>query len=404
MKKTRNVYHYEYKKCVRAEAKIKKSKLLDACINGNGDLFKEVKSMRKVTSKAADTMDGVKEDIPNHFGNIYKELYNCVDDGEEVVKICEDIEALINVESFDDVMRVTPEEVKKATAKLKPGKGDPSFSFSSDCIKVKSNLLAEQTAAAIMIRSFLVHNHIPQFLLLSTVIPIIKDKFSSISVSKNYRNVCITSLVLKQVNWLIINLFGDVLGFHDLQFAYQPDVSAPMCTWAVLETVNYFLDNGSEVFACSMDKSKAFDLCQFSVLFRKMLRNLSLVFLRLIIYMYIHQFCNVLWGSQVSSGFSIKNGVGQGKILAGFAYCYYCRDLFLLLENSGFGCQINCVFAGAFGYSDDDIFLAPSVLSLQELLKTAEAYCTTAQNMDYSSQLTQTHISQRQKTTDLSQS
>ena len=116
MKKTRNVYHYEYKKCVRAEAKIKKSKLLDACINGNGDLFKEVKSMRKVTPKVADTMDGVKEDIPNHFGNIYKELYNCVDDGEEVVKICEDIEAMINVESFEDVMRVTPEEVKKATA------------------------------------------------------------------------------------------------------------------------------------------------------------------------------------------------------------------------------------------------------------------------------------------------
>ena len=148
-----------------------------------------------------------------------------------------------------------------------------------------------------------------------------------------------------------------------------------MCTWAVLETVNYFLDNGSEVFGCSMDKSKAFDLCQFSVLFRKMMRNLSLVFLRLIIFMYINQFCNVRWGSEVSSSFSIKNGVGQGKILAGFAYCYYCYDLFELLESSNFGCRINSVFTGAFGYSDDDIFLAPSVLSLQELLKIAETYC-----------------------------
>ena len=374
MKKTRNVYHYEYKKCVRAEAKIKKSKLLDACINGNGDLFKEVKAMRKVKQKVADTIDGVTQDIPNHFGSIYKELYNCVEDGDEIIKISEEIESLINVESFEDVMRVTPEEVKKATEKLKAGKGDPTFSFSSDCIKVKSNLLAEQTAT--MIKSFLVHNHIPQFLLLSTLIPIIKDKLASNSVSKNYRSVCITSLVLKQVDWLIINLFGDVLGFHDLQFAYQPDVSAPMCTWAVLKTVSYFLDNGSEVFACSMDKSKAFDLCQFSVLFRKMLRNLSLIFLRLIIFMYIHQFSNVRWGSEISSSFNIKNGVGQGKILAGFAYCYYCYDLFLLLENSGYGCRINSVFAGAFGYSDDDIFLAPSVLSLQELLKTAESYCT----------------------------
>jgi hypothetical protein len=62
LKKTRNVYHYEYKKCVRAEAKIKKSKLLDACINGNGDLFKEVKAMRKVKQKVADTIGGVTQD------------------------------------------------------------------------------------------------------------------------------------------------------------------------------------------------------------------------------------------------------------------------------------------------------------------------------------------------------
>ena len=89
-----------------------------------------------------------------------------------------------------------------------------------------------------------------------------------------------------------------MVGFHDLQFAYQPGISATMCTWAVLETTNYFLENGSDVFGCSMDKSKAFDLCKFSVLFRKMIKNLNLVFLRIIIFMYIHQFSNVSLGLQ----------------------------------------------------------------------------------------------------------
>ena len=166
--------------------------------------------------------------------------------------------------------------------------------------------------------------------------------------------------------------------------------------WPVLETVSYFLDNGSEVFAYSMDKSIAFDLCQFSVLFCKMFRNLSLVFLRLIIYMNIHQFTNVRWGSEISSSINIENGVGQAKMFAGFAYCYYCYDLFLLLKNSGFGSCVSSVFAGAFGYSDDDNFFAPSLLSLQELLKTAESYCTEhVQNMDSSSRLILIHASQR---------
>ena len=118
MKRTRNIYHVEFKKCVKAETKIKKSKLLDTCINGIGDLFQEIKSMRKTKQKVVDTVDGVKGDIPNHFGNIYKELYNCVKDGDEVEKIKEEVENKINVESIDEVKKVTPEEVKKAAAKL----------------------------------------------------------------------------------------------------------------------------------------------------------------------------------------------------------------------------------------------------------------------------------------------
>ena len=130
------------------------------------------------------------------------------------------------------------------------------------------------------------------------------------NISKNYRSVCLTSLVLKQVDWIIIHLYGDNLGFHNLQFAHQPGVSATMFTWAVLETINYFLDNGSEVFGCSMDNSKAFDLCEFSVLFRKMMRNL-----KLIIFMYINQFCNVRWGSEVSSSLASRTGSGRARYL-----------------------------------------------------------------------------------------
>ena len=238
--------------------------------------------MRRTKPKYADTMDGVKNNIPGHFKDIYNELYNCVKDCEEVSKISKDIEELICDKDNYDVNKVTAEEVKKAALLLKPGKGDPSYTFSSDCIKVKSEILAEQTAT--LIRSFLIHGYIPQFMLLSTLVPLVKDKLGSINLSKNYRSVCITSLFLKQFDWITVNLFGDQLCFHELQFAYQPGISANMCTWAVIETISYILKNGSEVFGCSMDKSKAFDLCKFSILFRKMFGKISNVFLRLIIF------------------------------------------------------------------------------------------------------------------------
>ena len=61
MKRSRNVYHVEFKKCKKAK---------DACLNGNGELFKEIKLMRRMKPKQADTIDGVKDNIPNHFKDI----------------------------------------------------------------------------------------------------------------------------------------------------------------------------------------------------------------------------------------------------------------------------------------------------------------------------------------------
>ena len=41
--------------------------------------------MRRTKPVSADKVDGVTEHIPNHFGNIYKELYNSVKDADEVI-------------------------------------------------------------------------------------------------------------------------------------------------------------------------------------------------------------------------------------------------------------------------------------------------------------------------------
>ena len=47
MKKTRNLYHYQIRENRRMAECIKKNAILDACINDKGDVFKEVREMRK---------------------------------------------------------------------------------------------------------------------------------------------------------------------------------------------------------------------------------------------------------------------------------------------------------------------------------------------------------------------
>ena len=138
------------------------------------------------------------------------------------------------------------------------------------------------------IKSFIIHGHISLYLLLSTLVLIVKNKLTSQNVSKNYRAIALSSLLLKVLDWIILCLYGDSLSFHDLQFAYQENCSTTMCTWGAIETVGFFLRNGGEVFSCLMDNSKAFDKVRFSILFWKLLSpSLPGIFYRILLFTYI---------------------------------------------------------------------------------------------------------------------
>ena len=174
-------------------------------------------------------MDGVNGNISDHFRDIYKNLYNSVDDADEMNDIKEDVEANLNHTELYEVNKVTPAIIKEAAKNLKDDKSDPVYLFSSDCIKNGTERLYELLALAI--QSFLIHGHLSMFLLLATLIPLIKDKLGSINSSKNYRSIAISSLVLKRFDWIILILYGTALGLDELQFAYQPGCSTNMCSW-----------------------------------------------------------------------------------------------------------------------------------------------------------------------------
>ena len=88
MKRSRNIYHYQHRKCMRSEESIRKNKLIEACLsNSGGNISKEIKSMRRVKQLVATSVAGVKENIPNHFKDMYSQLYKSVDDAENMARV-----------------------------------------------------------------------------------------------------------------------------------------------------------------------------------------------------------------------------------------------------------------------------------------------------------------------------
>ena len=132
-----------------------------------------------------------------------------------------------------------------------------------------------------------------------------------------------------------------------------------MCTWAALETIDYFLKNGTEVFTCATDMSMAFDLTLHSLMFGKMIdAGLCPIFVRFLIFIYVNHLANVKWNGDLSTSFTVKNDCGQGKVLAAITYRMYCEELFTTLKRKQSGCWIEGYYRG-----DDKWLLAPSLIS-----------------------------------------
>ena len=375
MKMTRNRYHLILRKKKRLLEKMKRDNMLSSCLNNDNNIFKEIKKTRRCAPNPSSTIDGISEDIPGYLANRYEKLYNGVDDKSNLAQLGAALEDMIDDRSEYYIQLITPNAVKAAARRLKPAKTDPIVAITSDFFINALDRL--YLILAECLKSYITHAHVSQFLLTSMMIPLIKDKLGDTGSSDNYRSIAISSLIMKIYDLVILSVFGEYLELDDLQFGYQTEISTTMCTWLAVETISHYQRNGSEVFSCLMDMSKAFDMVQHSTLFKKLLnQGMPPIIVRYILATYRKQQANVNWNGTKSDYFNIGNGVKQGAILSAVLYCVYTNDLFRELRRMNIGCRIGGEYVGVLGYADDLFLISPTMDGLQDMLTACERYAS----------------------------
>ena len=125
--------------------------------------------------------------------------------------------------------------------------------------------------------------------------------------------------------------FTDYLSTSDYQFGFKRKSSTSHAIHCLKESINYYTQNGSNVFCSFLDASKAFD---------RLVHAGLLIFLNIIIYWYSDLQCRVRWGETLGEGFGISAGVRQGGILTPTFYCIYVDELVQILSQAGIGSHI----------------------------------------------------------------
>ena len=154
---------------------------------------------------------------------------------------------------------------------------------------MKSSMRFKVTLSLLM-SCMLSHGYYANELLCATVIPIPKNTRGNLTSSDNYRGISLCNSICKLFDIIFIDKCGSTLATSNLQFAFKANHSTDLCTGMLIETVNHFLENDSEVYGCLLDASKAFDKVHYGKLFEILIsRNVPIDIVRFLLDVYVRQ-------------------------------------------------------------------------------------------------------------------
>lgn len=371
MSKTRSYFKYIFRKCKNhstcASADTLANKLLGKC---DKDFWKEVSKINSDRSTVADVVNNTSgtQEIADMWGNHFSTILNSSTDNSKKIHVLQALES-----NHDEFERFTVCDVIKAMKSLKNGKSSGMDSVSSEHLKYADDKLC--VLLSILFNAMIIHNYIPDAMLDTIIVPIIKDKRGDISDQDNYRPLALTCVVSKLFEFVILHRYEPFLRTTANQFGFKQGLSTDICIFSLKQIIDFYNVHSTPVYACYLDASKAFDKLNHWHLFYKLIhRGIHILVVRILLYLYVHQKYCVRWSNCYSKSFYVSNGAPQGRILSPSFFNVYMDDLSILLSNSKIGCMFNGTRINHLFYADDTVILASSPSSLQSLLDVCTVY------------------------------
>ena len=136
----------------------------------------------------------------------------------------------------------------------------------------------------------------------------------NLSSADNYRPIAVTCSLSKVFELMILDRHKHILDTTANQFGYKPKHGTEFCIFVVKQVIDYYKSNGSPVYLCFLDLSKAFDRVDHSLLITKLMsRQVPSIIIRILQTWYATQSFIVQWGNCWSAPSTVTNGVHRGE-------------------------------------------------------------------------------------------
>ena len=378
MKKSRSCFKRVIRQCKRdTDRNVANSIAKHLLCKDDKGFWKEIKKINNGNQVSlANCIDGISghDNIANKWKTHFSNILNSSKDTSSKRYVLDKLQDRSKL-SF---VRFTAEEVAESIKDLKNGKTSGLDLLYGEHFKyahAKVNVLL-----ALVFNCMIIHSFMPDSIMDTILVPLVKDKKCSLSDSDNYRPLAITCVASKILELLILERYSYLLQSTDNQFGFKRKHATDLCVFTLKQVIEYYRSLNSAVHICFLDASKAFDKVNHWKLFEKLLyRNVPYIIVRLLMVWYCTQIFYVRWGSTLSTGFNVSNGVRQGGILSPILFNVFMNDLSVQLNGVKTGCHINDVPYNHLFYADDSVLLAPTPFALQKLLDICDQFAKTCE-------------------------
>ena len=331
--------------------------------------WNKIRQIRSSDSKRLFEVNGKKTsaDIAKEFGDNFNSLLN-----NPVIKRNTDDGRIVPEPDGQEIAVLTVEDIASAIDKLKENKAaDPSALVSEHIIYADSSQLHSWMRN--FYNTILQKQEAHKLLSESIIHPLVKSHKKSLKSFNNYRGISIIPVLTKILEYLI-SLCPELTVSHPLQHGYQVSSSTMHAEFLIKETIHHYNINNSPVYICGLDAEKAFDSCNWDILFEKLYydKKIPLPIVNVLKSLYNNGTAKVKYNGKMSKVFSLSQGVRQGSVVSPHLYNIYTDELLrkIVSETNDCGTSLHGSFTGILMYADDIILMSTTLSGLRKMVNT----------------------------------
>ena len=371
MKATRKAFQKSLKYCKFKEQQIRDENMYDDFTsNRTKGFWRKVKKRRGCNQSEINCVDGIAD--AKKIPEVFASKFSSVNGGEARVDADENVNTYENVNTSEDAYAFSTYDVQAAIRRLSTGTGFDGVHT--------NNLLYMNSLTIVYLKRFfnscLIHSYLPQTVLDGVMLPQIKNKFGDSSDSSNFREVMISSNLFKLFEYLVMPKLQEKACLSPCHFGFREKTSTLDAITVMKEAAAKYVCEGSTVYSCFIDLSKAFERVNHRILLNKLQEmGVPLKVLRILTYILSNSFASVKVGSVRSRKWRIIRGVRQGGVLSAYFFNVYINSILEEISCNENGCRIGITKRNIQAYADDVVIFCPTPGGLQELINIFCAEC-----------------------------